>query len=56
MLTILLLNSLHVLLGITPPGDPGINADEIAGIGLGAAAFVGAVGYFILRWRHSRGK
>lgn len=35
-------------------GHGGINADEIAGIGLGAAALVGAVGYFILRRRSSK--
>jgi len=51
---IILLNSLHLLLGINPPGGHSINADEIAGIGLGAAALVGAIGYLILRRRSSR--
>ena len=32
-------------------GGGNINADEIAGIGLGAAALVGAIGYLILRSR-----
>lgn len=33
--------------------DHHINAEEIAGIGLGAAALVGAVGYLVLRRRSS---
>jgi hypothetical protein len=36
------------------PGGHNINADEIAGIGLGAAALVGAIGYLILRHRSSK--
>jgi hypothetical protein len=42
------------LLGIRPPGGRHINADEIAAIGLGAAAFVGAIGYLIIRWRNAK--
>jgi len=35
-------------------GGHNISADEIAGIGLGAAALVGAVGYLIMRRRSSK--
>ena len=56
MTTSYLLSSLFVLLG--PLGGIGgnghINADEIAGIGLGAAAFIGAIGYLVLRRRSSK--
>jgi hypothetical protein len=54
LLTNLLLNSLHVFFGIKPPGGHSINAEEIAGIGLGVAALVGAIGYLVLRHRSSK--
>jgi len=30
-----------------------MRADEMAGIGIGAAALIGAAGYFLLRRRHA---
>jgi MYXO-CTERM domain-containing protein len=53
--TFLLLTFSYALLG--PIGALGdhhhMNADEIAGLGLGAAALIGAVGYLFLRRRHN---
>ena len=56
MLTNLVLSLFLFLLGggIWGGGHQGINADEIAGIGLGAAALVGAIGYLVLRRRNSK--
>lgn len=55
MFTITLLNCLHVLLGTPGPwGGYKIQADEIAGIGLGAAALVGAIGYLVIRRRSTK--
>lgn len=49
-----LLSSVLVFLGTGGwGGNHHINADEIVGIGLGAAALVGAVGYLFLRRRSS---
>ena len=51
MLTSILLNSVLALLNNGGGTGGNIQADEIAGIGLGAAALLGAVGYLILRRR-----
>jgi hypothetical protein len=55
LVTNLILNlSVLLLGGGIWGGHKGITADEIAGVGLGAAAFVGAVGYLVLRRRSSK--
>ena len=54
MLTSILLSSLLFLFGNGGwGGGHSINADEIAGIGLGVAALIGAAGYLIVRRRSS---
>lgn len=35
------------------PGKKNIKADELAGIGVGAAALVGVIGYLVIRKRNS---
>jgi hypothetical protein len=54
LFTTLLLTASILLFNPPPGGHSGISADEIAGLGLGAAAFVGAVGYLVLRRRSSK--
>jgi drug/metabolite transporter (DMT)-like permease len=58
LLTNLILNLSVLLLGGFGGGGGhhSIKGDEIAGIGLGAAALVGAVGYLVLRRRSSKQK
>ena len=50
----LFMNSLLFLLQWPWEHHDHINGNEIAGIGMGAAAFVGAVGYLIIRWRNAK--
>ena len=58
MKTTLLMYYVYAFLG--PIGGTGghghMNANELAGLGAGAAALIGAIGYLILRRRHSSGK
>ena len=58
MKTTLLMYYVYAFLG--PIGGTGghghMNANELAGLGSGAAALIGAIGYLILRRRHSSGK
>ena len=56
MRIILLLNSVYALWGPPLGGHKNISANELAGLGAGAAAIIGAIGYLLLRRRHSSNK
>jgi hypothetical protein len=53
---ILLMHYLYAFKAPLGGGHGHVNANELAGLGAGAAALIGVIGYLVLRRRNSSGK